>query len=324
MDTSPLVSIVIPLYNVEALLPRCLDSVLAQTRQDWEVIGVDDGSVDGTAAVFERYVLADNRFRLVRHPENKGQMTARHTGCSLARGTWILFADGDDALRPRAVEVLLDAALAEGADIVTGGVDSVRDGKSDTRRFSNVLRYGNDRTGAFRAMLRGEITHSLWNKIYRASLFRDPEPRTWDHMTNAEDALLNYQLLGRITRIAAVPDIVYTYYHNPASSTGSGLSAAAVESHVFFQKQRLALLQDQPALRRDLYAAAVRDLCRLCILGSDRKTVNRLLGADFPLHLTVRDIVRYGNGRYRIKGVRQAYLSPLLKKWKQLFKTLER
>ena len=143
-------------------------------------------------------------------------------------------------------------------------------------------------------------------------------------MTNAEDALLNYQLLGRITRIAAVPDIVYTYYHNPASSTGSGLSAAAVESHVFFQKQRLALLQDQPSLRRDLYAAVVRDLCRLCILGSDRETVNRLLGADFPLHLTVRDIVRYGNGRYRIKGVRQAYLAPLLKKWKQLFKSLER
>ena len=307
------VSIVIPVFNVEALLPRCLDSVLGQTFRDWEALLVDDASADGTLAVAQAYAARDDRFRVLRHAENLGQMTARRTGYAAARGAWIMFADGDDLLRPEAMDRLLDAARSTGADIVSGCVASVRDGVSDTKRFRNVLLHGNGREGAFRSMLRGEITHSLWNKVYRASLFRDPEPETFDHYTNAEDALLNYQLVNRISRIATVRDIVYEYHFNAASSTGGRLSPTAVSSHVAFQKKRMALLQPYPELWGDLRAAAVRDLCRLCVKGADRRTVNRLLGPDFPLHLTVRDIFRYGNGRYRLKGIRQAFLMPLFK-----------
>ncbi len=310
----PTVSIVIPIYNVEALLPRCLDSVLAQTFPDWEALLVDDASSDGTLSVAEGYAARDGRFRVFRHPENRGQMTARRTGYSAAAGEWIMFADGDDRLRPEAVGKLLEAARGTGSDIVSGGVDSIRNGVSDTRRFRNVLRYGNDSAGALKAMLRGEITHSLWNKIYRASLFRDPEPQTFDHFTNAEDALLNYQLAGRISRIGTIPDIVYEYCYNPVSSTGGKLSDTAVRSHLAFQKMRLGLMRPYPRLEKDVLAATVRDLCRLCLKGTDRRTLNRMLGPDFPVHLTVPDIFRYGNGRYKLKGIRQAYLAPLFEK----------
>ena len=311
MPDNPIVSIIIPIYNVESLLPRFLDSLSAQSFKSWEAIMVDDASVDGTVAVAERYVSADNRFILLHNPENLGQMRARETGYKAAGGSFIMFADGDDRLPPDAVSLLYDAITGTGSDIVSGAVVSVRDGDYDYKRFGNKLRYGNDSSGTYKALLRNEMTHSLWNKIFKADLFRDPEPEAFDHFTNAEDALLLYQLVRRARRITAIPDVVYEYHYNSASSTGGALSQRSVRSHIAFQKKRLSMMDAYPDLHRDTLAASVRDLSRLCLRGVDRQTVNQLLGDDFPVHLTVPDILRYGKGRYRLKGIRLAYLTPL-------------
>ena len=105
---APTVSIVVPVYKAEAYLPACLESILAQTFTDWECILVDDGSPDGCGAICDEAARRDGRFRVV-HLENGGVSRARNTGMEAARGEYCVFADADDRIHPR----LLELALAE-------------------------------------------------------------------------------------------------------------------------------------------------------------------------------------------------------------------
>ena len=103
------ISVIIPVYNAEAFLPRCLDSLLAQSFPDWEALCVNDGSSDGSAALLEDYARRDPRFRVL-HQENGGVSAARNHGLSQACGRYVLFVDSDDFLHPQAMELTLYAA----------------------------------------------------------------------------------------------------------------------------------------------------------------------------------------------------------------------
>lgn len=115
--TQPLVSIVIPVYNAERYLPRAVESVMAQSVHDWELILVDDGSTDDSGAVCDRYAAQDRRLRVI-HTPNGGPSAARNAGTAQARGEWLLFVDSDDWIVPDALARLL--AHAEDADVVIG------------------------------------------------------------------------------------------------------------------------------------------------------------------------------------------------------------
>ena len=110
------ISVIIPAYNVAPWLPRCLDSVLAQTYSKLEIIVVDDGSADNTRQVMEDYAARDGRIRPI-FKENGGVTSARLAGVAAATGEWVGFADGDDAIDPDMYRHLLENAHAYGADI---------------------------------------------------------------------------------------------------------------------------------------------------------------------------------------------------------------
>lgn len=99
----PLVSIIIPVWNVEQFLPSCLDSMLAQTMPDWECILVDDGSTDASGAICDEYAARDSRFRVI-HQENRWVSAARNEGMKKAKGRYLFFSDSDDRLHPRLLE----------------------------------------------------------------------------------------------------------------------------------------------------------------------------------------------------------------------------
>lgn len=113
----PKFSIIIPVYNVAPYLRECLDSVLAQTLTDWEAICVDDGSTDGSGAILDEYAARDQRFRVI-HQKNAGVGAARNAGLEIAKGEWICFADGDDALLPSAFEILDGVTSRRHPDII--------------------------------------------------------------------------------------------------------------------------------------------------------------------------------------------------------------
>ena len=113
----PLVSIIVPVYNVESYLSPCLESIQRQSWRNLEVLMVDDGSTDGSSAVCADMAVADPRFRLLRQ-ENAGVSAARNAALTLAGGKYLQFVDGDDRIHPQATETLVHAAEAMGADLV--------------------------------------------------------------------------------------------------------------------------------------------------------------------------------------------------------------
>lgn len=108
----PKITVVIPVYNVEAYLRQCLDSVLCQEFSDWEAVCVNDGSTDGSAAILEDYAAKDARFRVVTQP-NGGLSAARNTGLDAAKGECLLFLDSDDWLEPKALEIIMGSLNGE-------------------------------------------------------------------------------------------------------------------------------------------------------------------------------------------------------------------
>ncbi len=169
---APRLSIVVPIYNVERYLVECLDSIAAQTFEDFEVVMVDDGSKDGSAALAKAYAAKDSRFRLVQQV-NKGLGAARNTGIrNLTGGTeFLCFVDSDDSMPPSAYELMINTLDETGSDFVTGNV----------LRFRAVGYYPS--TGHLKPFketrLKTHITEipalvtdrTAWNKVYRRSFF---------------------------------------------------------------------------------------------------------------------------------------------------------
>lgn len=114
----PKISIIIPVYNVERYLSRCLDSVLNQTFVDWEAVCVNDGSPDGSAAILEEYAAKDPRIRVITK-ENGGLSDARNVGMSYATGEYIMYLDSDDLIHPQTMEIALGLARRDESDIVS-------------------------------------------------------------------------------------------------------------------------------------------------------------------------------------------------------------
>ena len=112
----PTISIIVPVYKTEAYLEKCVDSILAQTFRDFELLLIDDGSPDNCPALCEEAAARDPRIRVI-HQKNAGLSAARNTGVEAARGEWIGFVDSDDSIAPEMYETLLTYARRDGAQI---------------------------------------------------------------------------------------------------------------------------------------------------------------------------------------------------------------
>ena len=119
----PTISIIIPIYNTEQYLSRCLDSILSQSFTDFELLLINDGSVDGSGAICDAYAEKDGRIRVF-HKENGGVSSARNLGLDNARGEWVYFVDSDDEVLPNGLQTLADG-ISDEVDIVMGGCEEV-------------------------------------------------------------------------------------------------------------------------------------------------------------------------------------------------------
>lgn len=175
------VSVIIPVYNVESYLPRCIDSVRNQTEKDIEIILVDDGSTDACGKICDRYAEKDSRIKVI-HQQNGGLGAARNTGIQAAISPYILFADSDDYVDVDLVEKAYRAAEAHKADIVMFGYNRVHeDGRVD---YSYNLPESLTNQKSCSLEMCPELltaTPSAWNKLYKTCLFDGVyfPPRAW-------------------------------------------------------------------------------------------------------------------------------------------------
>jgi glycosyltransferase involved in cell wall biosynthesis len=215
----PLISLIIPVYNVERYIERCVRSVLAQTFRDFEVILVDDGSSDESIRCAQAILDRDGgiEYTVVKHDVNKGVSAARNTGLDAARGAYVYFPDSDDYIETNMLERLYTLSKETDADIVMCGSQSVYDdGQTpaviDIPDIKGVL----DGDGAVLALLQGKCRAYLCMQLFRKSLFdglRFPEGRIY------EDRLRLPFLFLRARRILFIQDILYNYVQREGSIT---------------------------------------------------------------------------------------------------------
>ena len=210
-----IISVIVPIYNVEQYLQKCLDSILTQTYKELEIILVNDGSKDNSGRICDEYACIDSRVKVI-HKKNEGVSIARNVGLDICNGSWICFIDGDDFIEPSYIESLYSNAIKYNADIVTSdfkGYD-IKKG-AFTSYYKKKGRYiSNQMTGqkALSLMLRLRENCSVWSKIFKRSSIanlRFPIGRI------NEDGLFLFYLYQKVNNVVSIPQADYYYRVNP-------------------------------------------------------------------------------------------------------------
>lgn len=221
---SPLISVIVPIYNMESLLPRCLDSLAAQTLRDLEIICVDDGSTDGSGGIVRKYASGDSRFRLITQ-ENSGRAEARNAGIRAAAAPYLGFADPDDYVEPDMYERLYRLAEESGADMVQCSYSPflpAESGESRGMAEEKLLHIENtacdgvftEKGEIFRLFLEDRITGVVWSKLFRRILPGCSAPlevRLPSSFTSGEDTLYVSRAIARCRSVALTSEKLYHY-----------------------------------------------------------------------------------------------------------------
>lgn len=254
MAQEPLISIVVPIYNTEAYLPRCVQSLREQTYRNLEILLIDDGSPDGSGALCDRYAQEDSRIRVV-HKENGGLSDARNCGMEILTGEWFTFVDSDDYVLPDYVSYLFGLARDFDCKMSVCGFDVHFSDGNRVERHSDARYAVSAKEGMERLFYDRFLTVGAWVKLYHRSLMGDirfPVGRLF------EDAGTTYRFLLSCDRIAVGEASQYIYAMRSESIVTSEFSEKKfdlVELSDRMCEETLALYPEleKAALRRKIY-----------------------------------------------------------------------
>ncbi|MBQ7148238.1 MAG: glycosyltransferase [Pseudobutyrivibrio sp.] len=214
------VSIIVPVYNVEAQLGRCVETLGDQSYPMLEIILVDDGSTDSSGILCDEFAMKDFRIKVIHQP-NKGLSGARNSGLDIATGDYIFFVDSDDYLSLDAIEKLLTNLHHLNADVMACGFAYVYDGDEAEKPFTgSEAAVWSGRESIIQMMRTNNICTVAWNKLYKADLWkgvRFPEGRLH------EDEATTYKVLYKSKIVAFIPECLYKYYQRSNSLMNAGL-----------------------------------------------------------------------------------------------------
>lgn len=204
----PLITVAVPIYNVERYLNECIDSIMAQSYKNLEIILVDDGSTDRCGVLCDEYQKKDMRIRVI-HQENKGLSGARNSAIDIARGVYITFVDSDDWISQDMLEKLYQKMVEMHADMVVSGIESFyEDGTKKSNSHNNKV-YAYTREEAMDCFLFNDyLTPCVCGKLYKISLWdgvRHPEGKLF------EDQFTTYKVIDRCSKVVYLTTPMYHY-----------------------------------------------------------------------------------------------------------------
>lgn len=253
----PKISVIVPVYQVEQYLDRCIDSIRQQTFRDFECILVDDGSTDGSGQICDKCARQEPNFSVI-HKANGGLSSARNAALDVARGEYLCFLDSDDVLHPRALELLLSAIVDSKADLVSAPLREFSTEQADLPTLEQMPVSILGREDFIDHLLPhnfGRICVTACGKLYRREIFRHiryPEGKIY------EDLHVYLDILLQCSQIAVLDEPLYYYYTNPESITRSNYLAhdrfgefQVRERYIDFFRQRG--LQEQMLLAQNDY-----------------------------------------------------------------------
>lgn len=203
-----LVSVVVPVYNAEKYLSRCLDSLLAQTYTNFELICVNDGSTDHSGKILDAYVIQDSRIRVM-HIPNGGVSNARNTALNVAKGKYVLFVDADDWVEPEHIALLLPIG---DEDLVYGGYNTVVLGQKTAEfSFGNQAFQKNQWSNNFAEFWRTYTMLALWRGCYKTEIICNNQLTLNQDMTVGEDEHFNLRYLAQCQLIRFSDVCTYNY-----------------------------------------------------------------------------------------------------------------
>ncbi|MDF2884761.1 MAG: glycosyl transferase [Clostridiaceae bacterium] len=221
------ISIVVPVYNVEKYLDKCISSILQQSFTDFELILVNDGSNDNSGSKCDEYKHIDSRIKVI-HQENQGLSSARNIGIEASQGNYITFIDSDDFIHPKMLEILYNNILEDKADISTCGYELFYEGKEVLEKSidNNITLYTNIQAVKKIVEKSESIMIIACCKLYRRSLFHDIYYPVGKYH---EDEFVTYKLLYKSIKIVVTDAKLYYYLQRSNSITGSNYSIKRLE-----------------------------------------------------------------------------------------------
>lgn len=215
-----LVSIIMPVYNIEKLLKYTIDSILRQTFNNFELLLIDDGSTDGSASMCDEYAEKDSRI-IVIHKENQGPSATRNLGIEKANGEFIVFVDSDDLIQPKMLEKMYTTICKYNTDLCICGFERFRYKWSQPYKLSPyslvILQSKEELASVYTKADTNMFGVSIWAKMYRAEIIRRENIRFREDIDYEEDCCFNIDYFRHITTTSVVNDSFYRYRQMDAS-----------------------------------------------------------------------------------------------------------
>lgn len=209
----PLISVIVPVYNINQYISKCIDSLLLQSLKDIEIILVDDGSIDLSGRICDDYALKDSRIKVI-HQENNGLSSARNAGLALAEGEYIGFVDGDDWVKDDMYEFLYKTLVAHDADISVCGHFIVDGDNVEPIRNNGTIKILNHVEALSSILLDDEINSFAWDKLYKRELF---DGLLYPIGRRFEDIAFTYLIFNRSKRVVQANVSKYYYVRRSGS-----------------------------------------------------------------------------------------------------------
>lgn len=244
-----LVTVIIPVYNVEKYLKRCIDSIVDQTYESLEIILVDDGSTDRSGRICDSYAAKFKRIRVL-HKENGGLSDARNAGIALATGEYLLFVDSDDFIALDAIEFLLDSIVLYGADISTFGyIAHYGEGANPGSRVppKNKQSILSNISALERLLYEQDVTTSAWMKLYKREIFSPGVIFPVGKIN--EDLGTIYKLFSNAEKVVINTTPKYYYCQRENSIMRSGFTKRRMDGLYFAKEQLVYICDKHPELK---------------------------------------------------------------------------
>ena len=281
----PMITVIVPVFNARDYLEKCVNSILTQTEEDWELLLVNDGSTDGSEELCHSLSRSDPRIRVLDRP-NGGVGSARNAGLDAAAGDYISFLDSDDTFSPDHLCILRSALEGSGAGAAAvGAVTVAEDGREIARTILEPGVFRGASEILTQAFPRGKNLYACWNKLFQKDLIGDIRFSTY---TRAEDALFCARVLSRAETYAVSGEASYRYLRRADSVTMRSPVRGLADQLLAWKEIYEILRQISPELGAFAAQKICHDADTLCrpMLGAgkeDRRLVKAMRARFFPL-----------------------------------------
>lgn len=286
------VSIVIPVFNAEEFIGRCIESIQSQTLHEWELILVDDVGDDKSMEIAKKYAKEDERIIYIESDCNVGPMIAREKGYKIASGDYITFVDADDTIPENSLEILYETAIKYQADIVTG--ELLRIYPNGNRMIFWAINHVGflSKSDVYKRLLNRHFTHNICGKLFHKQILSDNILRNFRNFTYGEDGCLFFQILNYSNVIYTISDITYNYWINNSSTTNSAMCDQKIGNVVLFTKFQYDIFTKEESIsEKEIRAWLYIQFSELSKKIGFTKTNNAYINQGLPLNNSFRGLM---------------------------------